>query len=264
MTATTTTYETVRYDVQDHTAIVTLNRPERLNAIIPQLRADTVNAFREADADDDVRSIILTGAGRGFCAGRDLRAPENEPGSTMTAEQAEASAHFPLILREVRKPVIAAVNGPARGAGCNLVFAADFRIVSERADFAVNFIERGIVAEYALFFLSRLVGLQRATEICMLGDVFDAQLAHEWGLTRQLVPHEELMDSALDLAGRLASRAPLAVQETKTLANRVHYVTSEEFGSLQHEANARLRETEDWVEGVQAFREKRDPQFRGR
>ncbi len=261
---TTTSDETVRYDVQDHTAIVTLNRPDRMNAIIPQLRADVVNAFREADADDDVRSIILTGEGRGFYAGRDLKAPENEPGSTMTAEQAEGSAQFPLIVRDVKKPVIAAVNGPARGAGCNLVFAADFRIVSDRANFAVNFIERGIVAEYSLFFLSRLVGLQRATEICMLGDVFDAEQAHEWGLTRQLVPHEELMDAALDLAGRLATRAPLAVQETKILANRVHYVTAEEFGTLQNEANARLRETEDMAEGIRAFREKREPRFEGR
>lgn len=261
---TTTGYETVRYEVRDHTAIVTLNRPERMNAIIPQLRADVVNAFREADADDDVRAIILTGNGRGFCAGRDLKAPENDPGSTMTEEQVEGSAHFPLIVREVRKPVIAAVNGAARGAGCNLVFAADFRIVSDRANFAVNFIERGIVTEYALFFLSRLVGLQRATEICMLGEVFDAQLAHEWGLTRELVAHDDLMAAALDLATRIGSRAPLAVQETKALANQVHYVTAEEFGTLQNEANARLGETEDWAEGILAFREKRDPRFRGR
>ena len=105
------TFETLRYDIQDRIAIVTLSRPERLNAIIPQLRADVVNAFKHADEDDEVQSIILTGDGRGFCAGRDLKAPENSPGRTMTPQQAAASPEFPLILRKVRKPVIAAVNG---------------------------------------------------------------------------------------------------------------------------------------------------------
>ena len=258
------TYETVRTEVRDRTAIITLNRSDRMNAIIPQLRLDVVNAFKEADGDDEVQSIILTGDGRGFCAGRDLKAVENSPGSSMTPEQAAVSSDFPLIIRDVRKPVIAAVNGAARGAGCNLVFAADFRVMSDRANFAVNFIERGIVAEYALFFLSRLIGLHRATEICMLGEVFEAEQANDWGLAHLLVPHEELLDAALDLAGRLASRAPLALQETKALVNRVHYVTSDEFSVLQNEANARLRETEDWTEGIMAFREKRAPQFRGR
>jgi enoyl-CoA hydratase/carnithine racemase len=257
-------YDTVRYEVRDRTAIITLNRPDRLNAIIPQLRLDTVTAFREAEQDDEVQTIVLTGAGRGFCAGRDLKAPENSPESEMTAEHAAVGSDFPLILREVLKPVIAAVNGPARGAGTNLVFAADFRIFSERANLAVNFIERGIVAEYALFFLSRLIGLHRATEICMLGDVFDAHQAADWGLTHRLVPHDELMDAAMDLARRLSARAPLAVQETKAEVNRVHYVTSEEFTAMQTEANNRLRQTEDWTEGIQAFREKRSPNFRGR
>jgi len=259
-----TTYENVRYEVRERTAIVTLNRADRMNAIIPQLRLDVVNAFRAADDDDEVQTIVLTGDGRGFCAGRDLKAAENSPGSEMTPEQAAVGSDFPLILRSVLKPVIAAVNGPARGAGCNLVFAADFRIVSERANFAVNFIERGIVAEYALFFLSRLIGVHRATEICMLGDVFDAQQANDWGLAHQLVAHEELMDAAMDLARRLAARAPLAVQETKAEINRVHHVTADEFTVMQSAANARLRETDDWTEGIQAFREKRPPNFRGR
>ncbi len=261
---TTTSYETVRYETRDRTAIVTLNRPERLNATIPQLKVDVVNAFTEADGDDEVQSIIVTGEGRAFCAGRDMKASENSPGASMTPEQAAASAVYPTIARDVLKPVIAAVNGPARGAGCNLVFTADFRIVSERANFAVNFIERGVVAEYPLFLLSRLIGLQRATEICMLGEVFDAQLAHGWGLTHQLVPHDQLLGAALDLAARLAARAPLAMQETKALIIRLHYLTIEEFDALQREANLRLMETEDWNEGIQAFREKRDPQFRGR
>ena len=168
----------------------------------------------------------------------------------MTAEQAAVGSDFPLILRDVLKPVIAAVNGPVRGAGCNLVFAADFRIFSDLANLAVNFTERGIVAEYALFFLSRLVGLHRATEICMLGDVFDAQQAADWGLTHQLVPHDDLLDAAMDLARRLATRAPLAVQETKAAVYRAHYVASDEFTTMQTEANKRLRQTEDWNEGV--------------
>ena len=148
-------------------------------------------------------------------------------------------------MREISKPIIAAVNGPARGAGCNMAFASDFRIAAEHATFAVNFVERGLMGESSAYFLNRLVGLHRATEISMLGDVFSVQQAQEWGLLNEIVDGEDLMTATYALAAKLCTRAPLALRLTKEALNRAHLLDTEQFMVLQNQMNDSLRHTSD-------------------
>ena len=259
-------YQTILWEVRDHTGLLTLNRPERLNAIDNVMRQELEEVMRKAEADRDVWTIIVTGNGRGFCSGADLKARAE------AEKRGESAAHPPLFepryyyaiaFSELTKPVIAAVNGVTRGAGCNMAWAADFRIASERANFGVNYVERGLMGETSAYYLPRLVGHAIAAEICLLGEPFDAAQAKAWGLVNAVVPHEKLIDEARALAAKLNSKAPIAVRMTKMALRRAYAYDAEQFLDLQNAMNAKLRATADTQEAMRAFLEKRAPEFRG-
>lgn len=256
-------FEALLYAVDGHVATITLNRPEVLNAINDAMRRELVTALRRAEADDDVWVLIITGAGRGFCAGADLRERAMERSGARVEVSPERSA-YPPVLREVTKPIIAAVNGVTRGAGCNIAFGCDFRVANEEASFAVNFVERGLMGESASYYLSRLVGLHRATEIALLGEVFSARDGERWGFINAVTPADGVLAAARDIAARLCTRSPLALRFTKKALDQGHFLTPTEFMATQNAMTAQLRETADLAEAMLAFREKRAPRFEGR
>ena len=263
-------YSTILWEVKEHVGILTLNRPDRLNALDVALRTDIANCMRAAEYDDDVWTIIVTGAGRAFCSGADLKARSEAENSKGMANASSINAqpmfdvkyYYPIAFGEISKPVIAAVNGVTRGAGNNMAFAADFRIASEKAQFGCNFVERGLMAEASAYYLPRLVGMALATEICMLGEPFDAHQAKAWGLVNKVVPHEQLMDEAMALARKLNSKAPMAVRMTKQALHRAHDLSAEQFLDMQNTMNSKLRVTQDARESLAAFLEKRKPVFK--
>jgi 2-(1,2-epoxy-1,2-dihydrophenyl)acetyl-CoA isomerase len=260
-------YQAIQWEVREHTGIIRLNRPERLNAIDNVMRNEVEHVLRAAEADNDVWTVIVTGNGRGFCSGADLkaRADAEKAGNTAMNPQPlfDMKYYYAIGLSQINKPTIAAVNGVTRGAGCNVAFAADFRIVSEQANFGVNFVERGLMGETATWYLPRLVGHAKAAEICLLGEPFDARQAEAWGLATKVVPHDLLMDEAMALARRLNSKAPVAVQMTKVALRRAWDHDVEQQRELQNTMNGKLRGTEDTKEALKAFIEKRAPVFRG-
>lgn len=260
-------HQTIEWEVRDHTGILKLNRPERLNAIDNVMRAELEQVLRGAEADPEVWTLVVTGNGRGFCSGADLkaRAEAEKAGAGGPPPQplTDTRYYYSIGFSEMSKPVIAAVNGVTRGAGCNMVFAADFRIASEQANFGVNFVERGLMGETATWYLPRLVGQATAAEICLLGEPFDAAQAKAWGIVHKVVPHDKLMDEALALAARLNTKAPLAVRMTKLALRRAFSQDVQQHLDMQNSMNAKLRTTEDTKEALRAFIEKRPPVFRG-
>jgi 2-(1,2-epoxy-1,2-dihydrophenyl)acetyl-CoA isomerase len=259
-------YQAIQWEVRDHTGILTLNRPDRLNAVDNVMRAELEDVMRKADADPEVWTVIVTGAGRGFCSGADLKAraeAERRGESAAHPPLYEPRFYYAIVFSELSKPVIAAVNGVTRGAGCNMAWAADFRIASDRANFGVNFVERGLMGETSAYYLPRLVGHAIAAEICLLGEPFDAAQAKAWGLVNAVVPHDKLMDEAMVFAKRLNSKAPVAVRMTKIALRRAYAYDAEQFLDLQNAMNTKLRATADTKEAIRAFLEKRSPEYRG-
>ena len=264
-------YQAIKWDVREHTGILTLNRPDRLNAIDTTMRNEIADVVHKAEYDTDVWTLIVTGTGRGFCSGADLKARAEaeskagaaNAGSITVQPMFDVQYYYPIAFGELSKPVIAAVNGVTRGAGNNMAFAADFRIASEQANFGCNFVERGLMAEASAYYLPRLVGMAIATEICMLGEPFDAAQAKAWGLVNKVVPHDKLMDEALALARKLNSKAPLAVRMSKQALHRAHDLSATQFVDMQNTMNTKLRVTADAREALAAFIEKRPAKFRG-
>jgi 2-(1,2-epoxy-1,2-dihydrophenyl)acetyl-CoA isomerase len=250
-------------DVADHVATFTLNRPEALNALNGQLRRELLGAFKAVARDEAVRSVVITGAGRGFCAGADLRG-----GSGERDFRAVLGAEYnPLIeaIRNLPKPVVAAVNGVAAGAGVSLAFAADVVIASEEARFVPAFSRIALVPDSGLArALVRGVGRHRAFEILMGERQLGPEEAHGLGLVAAVVPADRLPAAAHELARRLAAGPTVSIGLTKRLLNAAEDATLAE--SL--EAEAALQElagrSPDHAEGVAAFGEKRDPRFSGR
>ena len=261
-------YQAVKWEVREHTGILTLNRPDRLNALDTTMREEIADVVRKVEYDPDLWTLIVTGTGRGFCSGADLKARAEAErvggGNSITVQPMfDAKYYYPIAFSELSKPVIAAINGVTRGAGNNMAFAADFRIASEQADFGCNFVERGLMAEASAYYLPRLVGLAIATEICMLGEPFNAAQAKAWGVVNKVVPHDKLMDEAMALARKLNSKAPIAVRMTKQALHRAHDQSAEQFLDMQNTMNTKLRYTADAKEALAAFIEKRPARFSG-
>jgi enoyl-CoA hydratase/carnithine racemase len=264
-------FEQIRYDVADGVLTLTLDRPERLNAWTQRMGDELIEAFDRADADDDVRAVIVTGAGRGYCAGADLEGG----GSTFDWRDRgpngevprDAGGRFTLRVFDSTKPVIAAINGPAVGVGITMTLPMDVRLAADDARMGFVFTRRGIVPEAcSSWFLPRVVGIGRAMEWVATGRVFSAQEALAAGLVRSLHPAGELLDAARALAREIADHtAPVSV----ALARRMLWtMLGAEHPMAAHRADSRgmlaRGQSADAREGIASFLEKRAPRFTDR
>ena len=257
-------YEKLIYQLEDHVATVTLNRPEVLNALDPSLLAELAKVCEQVDADPAVRVVVITGAGRAFCAGGDIKAVSfaNQGGN---AEQ-KPEDHWAARLLALSKPSIAAVNGIAAGGGLSLALACDLRIASEQARFSAIFARIGMsVLDGAGWLLCRAIGQARALELLYTADKIDAAQAERIGLVNHVVPHEETLSRAQELAAKIAANPPVALQCSKqvvTAANNLSYLEHLPVQWAAMDRNLSLAR-HDIVEGARAFAEKREPRFRG-
>ncbi len=259
-------YEAIRYEVQDGVLTITLNRPERLNAFNGQMSAEMMDAFDRADADDDIRAIIVTGEGRGFCAGADL----SSGGDTFARSNDDLEAYrdgggvLSLRIYALRKPIIAAINGPAVGVGITMTLPMDVRLASTEGRMGFVFVRRGMVPEAcSSYFLPRLVGMGRASEWTLTGRVFPAAEALEAGLVNRVLPPEDLLPAARELASEIAANtSPVSVTLTRHMLWKAldaespmaaHRVESKGIYTRGRSADAR--------EGVVSFLEKRPAEF---
>lgn len=262
-------YQCLLYTVENRIATMTLNRPDRLNALGDTLREDLLDALGKAGADPDVAVIVITGAGRGFCSGGDVKSmsERNEAGQTAPIYEKFQPIRDKcvLALRNCPKPIIAAVNGAAAGAGMNLALACDMRIASTAAKFSQAFVKRGLAPDWAgSWLLPRLVGTAKACELIFTGEAIDANEALRLGIVNAVAAPEALMTEAYKLARKVADNAPIAVQLSKRAI--YHNEDVDLRAGLEFETFAQnlCKETEDYKEGVKAFMEKRAPEFRGR
>jgi enoyl-CoA hydratase/carnithine racemase len=264
-------FEEIRYEIADNVLTITLNRPERLNAFTPTMGRELIEAFDRADADDDVRAIIVTGEGRGFCAGADLAGG----GSTFDWRDRQEVDEVPrdgggqvaLRIFELTKPVIAAINGPAVGVGITMTLPMDIRLAAEEARIGFVFTRRGIVPEAcSSWFLPRVVGISQAMEWVATGRVFSAEEALAGGLVSGVHRQGELLGAARGLAGEISRHtAPVSV----ALARRMLWtMLGAEHPMIAHRADSRAMfargQSDDAREGVTSFLEKREPRFTDR
>lgn len=262
-------FTALRYELNDHVATVTLNRPEVRNALDRRAYDEVESAFRHIHADPDVRVAIVTGADPAFCSGEDVKAmmtgAQKEASVTRLTSGAAGTTPAAAAVLDCSKPVIAAVNGVAVGWGCELALFADIRIASERARLGEIFIKRGLITDVGgLSRLPALVGPEKAAELLFTGDIVDAAEAARIGLVSRVVTHDDLLPAARDLAARIAANPPLAVVAMKEGLRRGTGYAHAELGAWVSATLGRLFQTEDHREGVASFLEKRAPVFRGR
>jgi enoyl-CoA hydratase/carnithine racemase len=268
-------YEQILYEVNDPIATVTLNRPDRLNAWTDRMGAEVKHALAQAEADPKVVAIVITGAGRGFCAGADLGtlkgisdgSAKGEDLSELDVElgdpELQEFRHGYAYLMTLRKPVIAAINGPCAGMAVPISLAADMRFASDRAVFTTAFSQRGLVAEWGIsWLLPRLVGPAHALDLLYSARKLDAAEAERIGLVNRVLPHDELIPFVQDYVRNLAAKcSPASIQVMK---RQVYQALQEEFSPAHAKAVRLMFESfgrKDFAEGVNAFLEKRPPRF---
>jgi 2-(1,2-epoxy-1,2-dihydrophenyl)acetyl-CoA isomerase len=261
--------QTVNMRLDDGAATIELNRPEALNAWNAQLGADLLAALRQAAEDDAVRAVVLTGAGRGFSSGADLK--DISGGETTASGRPDVyrtltERYHPIMetIREMPKPVIAAVNGPAVGIGCSLALCSDLILAAESAYFLLAFVNIGLVPDGgSSLFVPTRIGMARATELSMLGERLPAARALEWGLINRVVPDDRLLEETAALAARMAGGPTRSYAGTKRQLNNWLYSRMEEQLELEARIQQEMAESEDFLEGATAFAEKRPARFAG-
>ena len=266
------------FDKEDGVAIVTLNLPDKLNALSQDIVAGLWEAMNQTRIDDSIRVLVITGVGRGFCSGADVQglaadaerskqpAPstagkQNQPAPSMTR-----SLHdIPAEIRNLPKPVLGAINGVAAGGGLSIALACDIRIASENARFVAAWIRRALMPDLgASYMLPRTVGLSKACELIFTGDAIDAKEAERIGLVSNVVPHEQLMSTTMELARRLAKGPPIAIQLAKRAIYEAQHMDMEATVEFERLGFAMTMRSEDASEGTRAFLEKREAIFKGR
>lgn len=261
----------LQIETADHVTTLTLNRPDTMN---PLGAAGDGDAFVEAcdaiNADMDVRCVILTGAGRAFSAGGDIKAMKDKTGNfggtaPEIADGYRNNIHKILrALYSLRVPLIAAVNGPAIGLGCDLACLADMRLASNKAKFGVTFLKLGIIpGDGGTWILPRIIGEARAAELFYTGDVIDAETALDWGLVSRVVDHDALLDEANAMATKIAAMPPYALRQAKNLMRQGRSTGYDAALEMAANAQALMHSTQDHMEGIDAFLEKRAPRFTG-
>lgn len=260
-------YEHILVSEAEGITTITLNRPDKLNAFIGHMRRDLAEALEHAGSDRTARVVIITGAGRAFCSGGDIAfmADLMERRDTDEFERIlGAGRRVITAIRSMNKPVIAAVNGPAAGAGFNLALACDLRIASSDATFTQSFVKVGLHPDWGgTYFLPRLIAPNKACEMFFLGDTIDAAEALRLNLVNRVVAPEELEPATLQLAERLRAAPPISIAAAKQAVYISSAADLDEMLRYETEAQLRCFESEDGHEGVRAFFEKRDPRFTG-
>lgn len=264
------TYETLQVESAEQICTITLNRPDSLNSINDAMTSELGKVLRQLQRDESVRCVVLTGAGRAFCSGQDLgdlkkRYADPAYGPQLGEDLKKRYNPVILGLRDLEKPVIAAINGVAAGAGCSLALACDLRIASDKAKLIEVFINVGLIPDSgSTFFLPRLVSMCKAMELCFTGDAVSAADALAIGLVNKVVPAEELPKAARDLALRLAKLPTKAIGLTKRLLYRSLNSDLDTMLEAEGFAQQTAGQSTDHREGVQAFFEKRLPNFQGK
>jgi enoyl-CoA hydratase/carnithine racemase len=262
--------EQVTYEVQGAVAVLTLNRPDRLNAISGPMLATLSKRLLEADADRGVRAIVLTGAGRAFCAGLDLQDASGGTGIGSGGGGGGFSAFDlrnapPNVLHNIDTPTICALNGGAAGYGMDMALGCDIRVAAESSKLAAAFVKRGIVPESGgTWYLPRMIGWAKASELIFTGRTLGAKECLEWGLVNKVVSDATLLDDALALANEIAGNAPLAVQSSKRLMRQGMGEPFDEHVDRVYLQLLPLFRTKDFQEGMASFLEKRAPDIQGR
>lgn len=268
MSETAGDLQTVNVRVSDGAATVELNRPQALNAWNAQFGAELLRALSEVAADESVRAVVLTGAGRAFSSGADLKeiGEDTTPEGRPDVYKVLTERYHPIMreIREMPKPVIAAVNGPAVGIGCSLALCCDLILAAESAYFLLAFVNIGLVPDGgSSLFLPTRIGMARASELAMLGERLPAAKALEWGLINRVVPDEALAQEALAFARRMAEGPTRSYAGSKRQLNNWLYARMDEQLELEARIQQEMAGSADFVEGAMAFIQKREPHFTG-
>lgn len=254
----------LKFEVDDGVAVITLNRPDKLNAFNRAMIKDWLAALEECEHRDDVRVVVLTGAGRAFCSGGDVGDMDRSERTNWTTKDYlwEQIHRIPLALERIDKPVIAALNGPATGAGLDMALMCDLRFAAEEAKFAETYIKVGLVpGDGGAYFLPRLVGLPKALELLWTGDFVDAREAERIGLVNRVYPGAQLMEETLRFARRLADGPSRAMRMTKRLVYQSQRLDLRTSLDLVSSHMGLVTQGDEHKEGVRAFIEKRKPEF---
>jgi 2-(1,2-epoxy-1,2-dihydrophenyl)acetyl-CoA isomerase len=254
----------LRLEITESVATITLDRPDALNALTVPLKEELLAAFVRVGDDSAIRSVVLTGAGRAFCAGQDLRERLEPDAAPLEVEIRERYNPIILAMRRLEKPIVGAINGIAAGAGASLAFACDLRIAAEGASFLLAFARVGLVPDSgATWLLPRLVGSARAAELALVGEALSAADAERLGLVARVVPAEAVVAEAQAIAARLGAMAPRALALTKRALEASWTASLEEQLELEAELQGIAGATADHAEGIAAFLERRPPRFTG-